>query len=84
MSVFNDLPETYNDFIYKCWYAEKSADSEPFTYKIFKDNEWISPWEIDELYESAYDILHKLELLSGYINEANMDGEEEENGEMEV
>ena len=78
ISVFHDIPETYNEFIYKCWYAEHSADADPFTYKIYKDESWITPWEIDELYDSAYEILHKLELLAAYINDANKDEDEDE------
>ena len=81
ISVFNDIPDNYNDFIYKCWYQEHSADAEPFVYKIFKDDEWITPWTIDELYESVYEILHKLELLAGYINDANKNEESDEDNE---
>jgi len=84
ISVFNDIPDNYNDFIYKCWYIDISADAEPFTYKIFKDDKWISPWEIEELYDEAYEILHKLELLTGYINEANKDEDELSDEEKEI
>ena len=75
VSTFSDIPMDYNDFIYKCWYAEKSADSEPFDYKIYSNGKWTAPWTIEELYDSVYEILHKLQLLAAYIDEANKDEE---------
>lgn len=76
VSKFVDIPESYDDFIYKCWYLENSADAEPFDYKIYSDGKWISPWTSEELYESVYEILHKLELLAAYIDDANKNEEE--------
>lgn len=70
-SIHKDIPESYDDFIYKCWFAEKSIDSDIFNYKVFYNNKWINPWTHDELYENVYEILHKLDLLAGYINDAN-------------
>jgi len=75
ISKFNDLPDSYDDFISKCWYFENSADAEPFEYKIYMDDKWISPWEIEDLYNSVYEILHKLQLLAAYIDDANKDEE---------
>jgi hypothetical protein len=65
----------YDDFISKCWYFENSADAEPFEYKIYMDDKWISPWEMEDLYNSVYEILHKLQLLAAYIDDANKDEE---------
>lgn len=76
VSKFIDIPESYDDFIYKCWYSENSADAEPFDYKIYNEGKWISPWTSEELYDSVYEILHKMELLAAYIDEANKDEEE--------
>ena len=54
---------------------------EPFEYKIYMDDKWISPWEMEDLYNSVYEILHKLEVLAGYINVENQaESDEEENG----
>jgi len=75
VSKFSDIPDTYDEFIYKCWYVKHSADAEPFDYKIFNEGKWTSPWTLEELYDSVYEILHKLELLSAYINDANKDEE---------
>ncbi len=85
-SKLNILPESYNDFISKVWYERMSADAEPFEYKIFEDGKWVSPWSHEEIYDMVYDVLHKLELISGYINEANKDEEEfdeEDDGEID-
>jgi len=75
VATFIDIPESYDDFIYKCWFAEISADAEPFDYKIYNEGKWISPWTPEDLYNSVYEILHKLELLAAYIDDANKDEE---------
>ena len=75
LSTVHNLPYEYDNLI-GIWYSSISADSEPFQYKIFNNNQWSSPWSIEELYDEAYEILHKLELISGYINEENNDGED--------
>jgi len=80
LSVINNLPNEYSYFV-PIWYTNISADAEPFDYKIFINNKWASPWDIEDLYEEAYEILHKLELLSGFINvENHVESDEEENG----
>ena len=80
LSTVHNLPYEYDNLI-GIWYNTIAADSEPFQYKIFNNNEWSSPWSIEELYDEAYEILHKLELISGYINEENNDEEEDEHVE---
>ena len=70
LSTIHNLPYEYENLI-GIWYSTIAADSEPFHYKLFNNNEWSSPWSIEELYDEAYEILHKLELISGYINEEN-------------
>lgn len=81
-SVHSIIPDNYDEFVSSCWFSEKSIDAEIFEYKIFYEGKWIAPWSIDELYNEVYDVLHKLELIGGYINEANgfyeSDEEEEE------
>ena len=71
ISHFDYLPTDYDEFISKCWYKDESVDSDPFQYKIFNNNEWVSPWHLEDLYDDVYDILHKLELINEYINIAN-------------
>ena len=70
-SPFNNLPESYNEFIQSCWFVNNSADAEPFEYKIFENNKWTSPWSADDLYMDVYEILHKIELLNAYVNIEN-------------
>lgn len=83
INMYKDLPNDFNDFIYKCWYSKISADAEPFEYKIFDENRWSTPWAIDDLYSEACDIVYKLELINGYIETENNPEEEiEETEEM--
>jgi hypothetical protein len=78
LSKFPILPTDYEEFIYKCWFADISADTEPFQYKIYLDNKWETPWSNDDIYEEVYDILHKVELLNAYVNEANREDNDED------
>jgi hypothetical protein len=81
LSLINNLPTEYSYFV-PVWYETISADADPFDYKIFINGKWSTPWNIEDLYEETYEILHKLELLSGYINvenQAESDDEENEN-----
>jgi hypothetical protein len=79
LSTVHNLPEEYSYFV-PIWYSTISADAEPFDYKIYNNNSWASPWDIENLYEDAYEILHKLEILAGYINVENQaESDEEEN-----
>lgn len=86
LSVFNDLPDEYNNFVSECWYKDISADAEPFEYKVFNDGKWSCPWSQEVLYEMVYDILHKLELLGAFVSEANKEPDvfDEEDASMEI
>jgi len=77
LSTIDDLPDDYDKFISEKWYHEISADAEPFEYKIFDNNKWVTPWSIEELYDMTLDILHKLNLLTSYIDNANNEDENE-------
>jgi len=76
LQKINNLPDNLSDFI-PIWFSKISADAEPFDYKIFCEGTWIKPWDLDELYENVYEILHKLELFEGYINTENQQDEED-------
>jgi hypothetical protein len=76
LSTISTLPENYNDLL-PIWYSNISADSEPFDYKIFNDGDWCKPWTLEELYDGAYEVLYKLELIEGYINTENKNSDEE-------
>jgi hypothetical protein len=85
INVFKDLPIDFDEFIYKCWYKDSSADAEPFEYKIFNQGKWSSPWSIEDLYSEACEIIHKLELINGYVEAENYPDEEiDENEENEI
>jgi len=76
LNKFDDLPIEFDEFIYKYWYKNISADAEPFEYKIFIEGKWSSPWQIEDLYMEACEIIHKLELINGYIQAENNPDEE--------
>ena len=78
LSPIYNLPMDYTTFI-PMWYSNISADAEPFEYKIYNNNSWSAPWDIEGIYDDVYEILHKLDLLSGYINTENQDDSDEEN-----
>lgn len=77
-TVKTDIPDNYQDFVSNCWFVDKSIDGEIFEYKVFSEGKWIEPWNHDDLYDSVYEILYKLELIGGYINDANGFNDEEE------
>ena len=78
LSTFKYLPENVAEFISECWYKDISADAEPFEYKFYYEDKWSSLWSIEELYDEVYEVLHKMELLAAYVNEANQDPEVED------
>ncbi len=41
--------------------------------KIYCDDKWIVPWTIEDLYECAYEIEHKVDILNALVKEANKD-----------
>lgn len=71
-----EFPDSYEKFINTIWYNEISADAEPFEYKIFDHNTWVAPWEPEDLFDEAVEILHKIDILNAIIVEANKDEEE--------
>ena len=77
LSTVHNLPMEYGYFV-PIWYSTISADAEPFDYKIFINNKWTSPWDMEDLYNDVYEILHKLELLAGYINVENQPESDED------
>ena len=82
LQKFPELPDEYDEFVNGVWFKDIPADAEPLTYGIFIENKWVKPWELEDLYEEACEIVEKLELITGYINTENgFNDEEEENPE---
>lgn len=79
---FNNFPDSYDDFISRHWYEFISADAAPFVYQVLENGKWTSPWSDDELYDVVVERLHKLELLTAHINEANQDSEQFEDDDI--
>jgi len=52
-----DFPDNLVDFEYH-WFKQQYVKANSFTYKVFSDNKWNEPWDLDELYD---DVLLKLE-----------------------
>jgi len=68
---FTNFPDVYQEFINNEWYRDYAADSDPFEYKIFHNDIWMSPWSSDDLYKEVAEILHKVELINAYVEEEN-------------
>lgn len=81
LSTAKSLPEEYDEFISKVWYKNHSSDAEPLQYRVFSENTWVTPWPTDDFYEWSCEVLHKLELMGAYINDANQDSEKFEDEE---
>jgi len=54
-----DFPLEFDDFEY-IWLDNNYIDGNMINYKIFIKNEWIEPWELQEIYS---DVLNKLDEL---------------------
>lgn len=78
-----DFPDSYEKFINTIWYSSNSADAEPFEYKVFDHNNWVAPWDPEDLFNDAVEILHKIQVLDAMIVDANKNEEEFEDSEVD-
>ena len=54
-----DYPDDFNDFEY-IWF-KKYIKVNAFDYKIFDGNQWIEPWELQDIYSDVLDLMQKNE-----------------------
>lgn len=80
-----DYPQHLEDFTTLYWYNDNFMDNHIFDYKIFYNNEWSQPWELQELYDDVIDIIHQVDIqnsiylktnyYSGELDESESDNE---------
>lgn len=66
-----DYPQNLDDFATLFWYDENYMDNEIFDYKIFHNNEWVQPWELQELYEEITQIIYQVDLQNSIFLKTN-------------
>jgi hypothetical protein len=63
-----DYPLDYDEFIsIYCIYIKNNIDN-IFDYKIYNDNEWIKPWEEQEIYEKIVELINTQDIQDFIIN----------------
>ncbi len=66
-----DYPLEYDDFISiycsNCLQIKNNIDY-IFDYKIYNDNEWIKPWEEQEIYEKILELINTEDIQDFIIN----------------
>ena len=78
-----DFPLNLEDFEY-IWFKNEYINTNVFTYKIFINNKWEEPWELQDIYTDLLDILQNIENekildLSEIYGEPNPDEYKEDN-----
>jgi len=66
-----DYPIEYDDFITiyfnSCLYCENNVD-DIFDYKIFNDNEWITPWSKQDIYDKILELINARDIQDFITN----------------
>lgn len=71
-----DYPLEFHEFEF-IWFNQQYINVSAFSYKLFINNKWEEPWELQELYNDILEIMHDEEIK--LINESVQDDEEDEN-----
>jgi hypothetical protein len=66
-----DYPLFLDDFASLFWYNDNYMDNEVFNYNVFYNNEWIQPWELQELYEETIKIIHQVDIQNSIYSKTN-------------
>jgi hypothetical protein len=51
-----DFPTSFEDFE-NIWFNQTYVNADVFTYKIFSNNDWLSPWSNDEIYDDVLEAM---------------------------
>lgn len=79
-----DYPNDYEEFKNLLWYNEISFDNDVFSYSIFYEGKWMTPWSQHEIYDKVIEIIHEVDIQNSiynkrntydYISESDSDGE---------
>jgi CRISPR/Cas system CSM-associated protein Csm3 (group 7 of RAMP superfamily) len=66
-----DYPEDLDNYSVLHHYNENNMDNDIFTYNIFHENEWITPWTNQDLYEQVIEIIHQVDIQNSIYNDKN-------------
>lgn len=56
-----DFPEDFDDFSY-IWFNQQYTKCNVFDYKIFINNKWEEPWELQEIYSEVLEKMYEEEI----------------------
>lgn len=51
-----DFPISYDDFE-NIWFNQTYVNADVFSYKIFSNNDWVSPWSLEEIYDDVLEAM---------------------------
>lgn len=73
-----DFPLELNDFEYIIL-NQNYINTNMFNYMIFYDNKWITPWELDDIYNEILEKIHELDIKNCIPDEENNNEEDDNN-----
>ncbi len=71
ITINTDYPDDYEEFKNLIWYNNISFDNEVFSYSIFYEGKWISPWSHQEIYDQIKDIIYNVDIQNSIYNKKN-------------
>ncbi len=72
ITMIIDYPDSVDEFAVLYW-----NNNNVFNYSVFTNNEWKQPWTYQDIYESAIEIIHTIDLQNSLFNETNFEEEED-------
>jgi hypothetical protein len=82
-----DYPDDIDIFANSYWFDDNN-DKDIFTYFIFHNNEWKTPWTCQEIYDEILELINKLDIQNSIIEAAlelqELDQEEEIYGNQDI
>ena len=66
-----DYPDDYDEFKNLIWYNGVSFDNEVFSYSLFFEGKWISPWSQQEIYDAIKEIIYNVDIQNSIYNKKN-------------
>lgn len=66
-----DYPPNLDDFATLHWYNDNYMENNIYDYKIFYNNEWSQPWELQDLYEEVIEIIHQVDVQNSIYSKTN-------------
>lgn len=66
-----DYPEDYEEFKNLVWYNGVSFDNDVFSYSLFTEGKWLTPWTQQEIYEAVKDIIYNIDVQNSIYNKKN-------------